>query len=432
MSINTGATITYGTDEYVVYELIKRGGFGKVFRARQVKPIVRDIALKVPRDEIVTDPVWSKKFAREARILANISHRNVVRIVAFFTFPDGTMALAQEMVSGAQELHSFIKAFPERAASVVLQALYALRAIHGTGGEAAIHRDLSPSNVLVDTHGVVKIIDFGLAKEDPRMTEILTRADEGFGTHGCIAPEQMLGAAHVDPRADLFALGQSIAAALQGRHPLHARPDKLPEPWRTLCVKLTEHDPSDRYQSAEEALDAALRGFASTSISLTEFDVHVEEMQARPVMPAWSASCDHYFRSLPDISHGDLALARRLGDAVFDPSDCLIDANAILEKIQTSSALASFEHNQASFDDCDPFGWTLASLYKMLSVDNKLVCFRRLARTAVQWHRYALMGNVRYVYSTESDQNVKAQLLQLLKEEDPSQVIEGRGVIPGR
>jgi serine/threonine-protein kinase len=88
-----------------------------------------------------------------------------------------------------------------------------LRCTHGTSEDArAIHRDLSPRNILITQDGVAKIIDFGLAKEDPRTTTVLTVAGNAFGTPGCIAPEQRTDMAMVDHRADLYALGRSLAS----------------------------------------------------------------------------------------------------------------------------------------------------------------------------------------------------------------------------
>lgn len=145
-------------------------------------------------------------------------------------------AIVQEFVPGARALDvAFADPSVDRC-SVLLQALFGLRAIHGDPIVGSmIHRDLSPQNILFDASGRVRIIDFGFAKEDPRKTKVLTKMGITFGTEGCIAPEQVSDVASVDCRADIFALGKSIAAAIQNRYPAYAQPHQLPEPWRGLC-----------------------------------------------------------------------------------------------------------------------------------------------------------------------------------------------------
>lgn len=425
-----GTVITHGAHVYNVGSLISAGAFGRVYNAQRVKPDpATQLAIKVPSDERLRDPVWARKFAREARILANISHRNVVKIVAFFEFPNGEMALAQELVQGAKKLPDFVRDNPGHIASILLQSLYALQAFHGGGGEqAAIHRDLSPSNILVDETGMVKVIDFGLAKEMPRQTEVITAAGQFFGTPGCIAPEQMVSAATVDHRADLFALGKTITAAIQDRDPTHAIPYELKEPWRTICLKLCEHQYADRYRNATEALSATLFGLVSAGISLPDLALHVEEMNlSNEIIPGWPEMCSLYFKSVLDIDQEELELLAEINAGVFtDPG---FDANAIFEKMELQSAIQAFEAGfGVSFEDCDALGEVYARLYPALSLDNKLRCFERLCKTAVQWHRYSVMGNVRKAWGKESNFVIEVQLMEIIDRVDPQKVIRCDGM----
>lgn len=427
MSIDIGTTITHGSYEYEIVEEINDGGFGRVFRAKR-RPNGADIAVKIPAAHVLAHPIWRKKFAREARILANVKHPNVVKIVAFWEFPDGDMALAQELIEGAATLQEYIPQNPEHAPSVYLQVLYALRAIHGDGnGAAAIHRDLSPRNILVNRKGVVKVIDFGLAKEDPRATIVLTETGQYFGTRGCMAPEQVSDAADVDRRADLFALGRSMTAALQARHPEHAAPHKLGPPWNALCTHLTEHDADDRPQTASAALAEAFGAFAAHDIEIKDMAIHINEMKASPTLIGWPAICDAYYRRLGDLDQRQLILAAKLRRKVFRGA---FDAGRFFDMVERSTAVTSLDDAFVDFEDLDPLGLLYAKVYPALDSERKKACFGRVARLAVRHHRYELMNKARTIYGSEADVSLARELTKILDTVDPNKVIHGRGVIP--
>lgn len=430
MPIKTGTKVTQGANEYVIRELISSGGFGEAYRAERIKPSPAEVVVKVPTATVANDPIWSKKFEREARILANIAHANVVKIVAFWDFKNGEMALVQEMVKGAQELSKYVAAHPDAAPSLLLQALYGLRAFHDGAVPSAVHRDISPRNILVSDAGIVKIIDFGLAKEDPRATAVLTQAGERFGTPGCMSPEQLTDAASVDHRTDLFALGRTFAGALQNRHPGAANCAKLPEPWKTICLRLSEHDANDRPPSAAVALAEAMTAFAAAGVLIENFDLHVEEMRRAPVSLGWPALCQSHFFRMTDFDQSDFRLLRKLGrDAFVAP----FDANAFLDLLEQSTAIAEFDSRDVTYDDADPLGDLYAALYPSLDAAHKLVCFRRLCNTAVRYHRFSVMADVRMVFRSETDPSIQKDLLAILDDEDgPPHTIYGRGVIPGR
>lgn len=430
MPIKTGTKVTHGASEYLIRELISSGGFGDAYRAERTEPSIAEVVVKVPTATVASDPIWSKKFEREARILANIDHPNVVKIVAFWEFPDGERALVQEMVKGAQELAVYLSANPTHGPSLLLQTLYGLRAFHDQANPSAVHRDLSPRNILVSDTGVVKIIDFGLAKENPRTTAVLTQTGDWFGTPGCISPEQLTDAASVDHRTDLYALGRSFAAALQQRHPGAVHLGKLPEPWRTLCTHLCEHDAVDRPPSAAAALEEAMAAFARSGDAVENFVFHASEMLHRAPSPAWPALCQSHFFRMSDFRQSDIRLLHRARGGGFAPP---FDANALLDVLERSTALSEFDNRTVSFEDGDPLGEVYSALYPYLDTSHKLVCFRRICKTAVQLHRYSVMGDVRVVFGGESNPAVQAQLLAILDSEDgPPHTIHGRGTIPGR
>lgn len=306
--ITIGTRITQGEYSYLVDGFIGEGGFGRVFHATRHAPDPGEVAVKVPADHVQQDAVWSLKFLREARILANVSHDNVVKIVHTWRFPDdGTVAFATEFVKDAKSLDDAFKDPLVDQPSLFLQALYGLREIHRQtigGKNSVVHRDISPKNLLVTPGGVLKIIDFGLAKEDPRVTKVLTHAGMSFGTPGCMAPEQQIDAASVDHRADLYALGRSFAAAIQQRKPEFVELVFLPEPWKEICRKLSAFNTADRHANADEAISHAFKVFAAANFPPHNFHRHVLEVNSwwvealTPVIPdGWPELCNSYFKS---------------------------------------------------------------------------------------------------------------------------------------
>jgi serine/threonine protein kinase len=422
-----GAIIKHGPNTYEIGSEITSGGFGVVYNARRRTPPQEDVVVKVPAPGVLETDDDRARFEREASILANIQHRNVVHIVAFWKFVTGEMALVQELVPNALTLTQYIPTHTAEAPSVLLQALYAMRAFHG-GTPGAVHRDLSPRNVLVDANGTVKVIDFGLAKENPRGGASLTRTGWWMGTTGCIAPEQMSDAKRVDHRADLYAIGRSMTAALQGREPMHAEPSALPPPWRTVIERLCAYEPENRPATADEAINEAMEAFSGANLTLTNFDVHVAEAETVATTPrGWAKACRDYFETLSDFDYPHLVLASRLDAVSFAPP---FDAAAFFDAVEAGSALQGFNLGQMGYDDCDPLGSLYVKLYKHLDPARRLKCFGRLCKTAIHWHRFKVMGDVREIFRIEKDRSLVGLLLVALSEEDPGGTIQRRGVIP--
>jgi serine/threonine-protein kinase len=165
--VDIGFKFKVGPVPYNVAQMLSEGGFAKVYRADSLDPsaAAAHLAVKVPKPDVVSDEVWLRKFRREARILSNISHKNVVKIIGLIDWGND-IALVQEYIASARELGDYFATPGAKVLSTSLQVLYGLRATHGTSPETrTVHRDLNPRNVLVDDDGVARIIDFGLAKE---------------------------------------------------------------------------------------------------------------------------------------------------------------------------------------------------------------------------------------------------------------------------
>src|SRR4051812_19858899 len=201
-----------------VIELIGRGGMGFVYKARQ-RSLDRPVAVKLFPREAYQDPSFAERFANEARILANLSHPN---IVAAYEFGESTRYchLVMELIPG-QSLRQRIErgALPQTdAIDIARQVCDALEYAHGRG---VIHRDIKPENILLEDRGGsgagggsasgpvrVRVADFGLAKlVQRRPTDFsMTAPNRLMGTPDYMAPEQRQRPNEVDARADVYAL----------------------------------------------------------------------------------------------------------------------------------------------------------------------------------------------------------------------------------
>ena len=207
-------------DRFLVERLAASGGMGRVFRARDAETH-EIVALKV-LDAHSGEGSRSRaleRFAREARLLAQIRHPGVVRFVAFGTTSRGEPYLAMEWLDG-ETLAARLGRGPlsiDEALVLARRLASALAAAHAVG---VVHRDVKPSNVvLVDgDFEHAKIIDFGIARFAPLATDV-TRPGGVLGTPGYMAPEQARALREIDARADVYALGCVLFRALTGRLP---------------------------------------------------------------------------------------------------------------------------------------------------------------------------------------------------------------------
>src|SRR5438477_1023611 len=172
-----------------ILELIGQGGMGYIFKARQSK-LDRFVALKILPQSLSADPAFAERFTREGRVLARLSHPNIVTIHDFGQ-ANGFFYLLMEFVDGVN-LRQAMKAgrfTPAQALAVVPKICEALQFAHNEG---ILHRDIKPENILLDTRGRVKIADFGIAKllGEARETGTLTGSGATLGTPRYMAPEQ--------------------------------------------------------------------------------------------------------------------------------------------------------------------------------------------------------------------------------------------------
>jgi serine/threonine protein kinase/Tol biopolymer transport system component len=223
-----------------VYRIISKlgqGGMGEVFRATDTR-LHREVALKVVAREYASDPNWLARFQREARLLASLNHPHIAAIYGLEESA-GQCAIAMELVQGVSLAERMAKSrisLPE-ALSIAPQIAEALEYAHE---EDIVHRDLKPANVILRPDGVVKVLDFGLAKvlkSEGSPAETATRTGVVMGTPAYMPPEQASGK-HVDRRADIWAFGVVLFEMLAGRQ-VYARESTL----ETLTAVVRDEPP---------------------------------------------------------------------------------------------------------------------------------------------------------------------------------------------
>ena len=222
--------LTAGTrvGHYEIAEAIGAGGMGVVYRARD-HALGRDVAVKVLPAAFVDDDERRQRFAREARLLAALNHPHIAQVYGIEDSSAGS-AIVMELVPG-RTLRDLIRSRAigtREALAYARQVALALDAAHEKG---IIHRDLKPDNIKVTPDGVVKVLDFGLAKarvEDNGTTGVETRTvaaetrpGQVMGTVGYMSPEQVRGQ-DVDRRTDIWAFGCILFELFSGRFPFAA------------------------------------------------------------------------------------------------------------------------------------------------------------------------------------------------------------------
>lgn len=208
---------------YEIVSSLGAGGMGEVYRARDVS-LSREVAIKVLPKELAADPDRLRRFEQEARAAAALNHPNILAIYGFSTTDDGAPYLIAELLQG-QTLRERLQSgeIPLRkAVDFALQATRGLAAAHARG---IVHRDLKPENLFITRDGVVKILDFGLAKlvapsvsesQISAATVSVTEPGVVLGTAGYMSPEQVRGQA-IDHRTDIFSMGAILYEMLSGK-----------------------------------------------------------------------------------------------------------------------------------------------------------------------------------------------------------------------
>ncbi len=195
------------------------GGMGTVYKAYD-STLQRFVAVKLMKKELAANPQFVEDFTREARAAAALNHPNIAQILSFGK-ADKQYYLVMELLEGGSLDHMIEtrKRVPEQETlEIGIQVASALRAAHQRG---VVHRDIKPDNILFNTEGHAKVVDFGLARFAGEEKEKKTEEDGIWGTPYYIAPEKVAGEPE-DFRSDIYSLGGSMFHALAGRAPFEA------------------------------------------------------------------------------------------------------------------------------------------------------------------------------------------------------------------
>ena len=267
-----GTTYPNGTiiaDRFEIESFLAAGGMAQVYVARQMN-IDRRVAMKVLSPMFSMNPSVVMRFFREARVIAQLSHPNTVRLFDMGETPDKRLYMAMELLEGV-ELSERIRQGrmkAEEAIPIVRQVAGSLSEAHSKG---IIHRDLKPDNIFLTKLNIVKVLDFGIAKlkqsedEDERK---LTKVGTAPGTPEYMSPEQARGK-ELDARSDIYSLGIVLYEMLAGHPPfeedtflatilMHVQspppplPDDVPADLRNYVVnRLLAKDPNCRPDNAD-------------------------------------------------------------------------------------------------------------------------------------------------------------------------------------
>lgn len=267
---------------YHIIEKLGEGGMATVYKAYDTR-LERDVAVKIIRKEAFSQEVIGrilKRFEREAKTLAKLTHPNIVSIIDYGEHENSPYLVMPYLAGGT--LKGYMgKPMPWQEAIRLLLPI--ARALDYAHSQDVIHRDVKPANILITTSGEPMLTDFGIAKMlDLEGGQTLTGTGVGIGTPEYMAPEQGMGK-EIDGRADIYSLGVILYELVTGRKPFTAdtpmavvfkhmtdplpRPgslvDGLPEGVEKVIIKALAKDPADRYQSMGE-LAGALKKLEST------------------------------------------------------------------------------------------------------------------------------------------------------------------------
>lgn len=234
--------------------LIAQGGMGVVYKARQLS-LDRDVAIKILPREFGRDPFFRSSFEAEAKAMARLSHKNLIKVFDFGDV-DGLLYIVMEYVPGKSLHHSAHgKAIdPKQAVEIIIAACAGISHAHGNG---IVHRDIKPGNILLTPDREPKIGNFGLSR-----CTFVDADGLAMGSPGYMAPEIISHPESGSTQADVFAIGVVLRELLTGIPPEREGSEKAVVPdlkLAAICRKATHADPSLRHADVSTLADQLTR-----------------------------------------------------------------------------------------------------------------------------------------------------------------------------
>jgi len=294
-----GTTLSH----YQILEKLGEGGMGVVYKARDLR-LDRFVCIKILHPEQLRDESRKQRFIQEAKSASSLNHPNIITIYEI-DHADGIDFMVMEFVAG-KTLQQLIPSGGMPVADVLKYSIPIARALAAANAAGIIHRDVKPGNIMVGANGIVKVLDFGLAKltaqEVSAEDETQTRkghTEEGaiVGTASYMSPEQAQ-AKPVDGRSDIFSFGAVLYEMVSGRRafsgsnqmstlaailekepaPLAARDSRIPRELERLVMRCIRKDPERRFQH-----------MADLRVALEELKEESESGKLTPAQPAQPA-----------------------------------------------------------------------------------------------------------------------------------------------
>lgn len=290
------ATGSASLGRYRLLEEMGRGAAAVVYRALDTQ-LKREVAIKVPRPELLESADSRERLLREAQAAASLRHAAVVPIHEVGE-DNGRVFVVFELIEGPT-LADRVKDDPPSVDQAALWVMRIAEALDYAHRNNIVHRDVKPANILIDKDGRAVLTDFGLARQQ-EAGATLTRDGDLLGTPAYMSPEQARGEGHhADARSDIYSLGVVLYELLTGRRPfdgsvasvlsrvVHEQPEPprsvqpdIPIDLETVCLKAMAKEPSQRYQTASQCADDLRR-------YLNGFPVHAKPTGVAHQFRSW-------------------------------------------------------------------------------------------------------------------------------------------------
>ena len=316
-------------NRYQIVGVLGAGGMGSVYQARDLRfPNVTKLCAVKEMMNLASDPMMRKliveNFEREANILATLDHPAVPEIFDYFT-EENRSYLVMEFITGKtleEMLEESDTVFSEEVVlHWAIQVCDVIAYLHSHKPNAVIFRDIKPSNIMLDMHDRIRLIDFGIAKS-------FQSGERGtmIGTEGYSPPEQYRGEAR--PASDVYSLAATLHALLTkqdprleppfsfGERPIRSTNPDISPAFEAIIMKALSYNIEDRFETALEMAEALARLMQQTSQvsgsgttkSRTQQLVTAYQISPNSVLPLWSFKCEDEIRSTPCVAEGKVII----------------------------------------------------------------------------------------------------------------------------